>query len=264
MSHYHLTTKNLSVGYSNRTILNDVNLTIPEHKISVILGANGCGKSTLLKTFARLLKPKSGTISLNDIPITEYPTKKLAQIMSFLPQTSIAPEGITVQDLLLRARFPYKKFLSSFSNADFDAVDQAMEQMNITSLKYSTLQQLSGGQQQRVWIAFALTQETPLLFLDEPTTYLDIAYQIEILDRLKKRNEMYGTTIVMVLHDINLSARYADHIFAVGNHQLIGEGTPSEMITPSNMKKIYGLDTIVLEDPLSHTPYIIPKSTVNF
>jgi iron-siderophore transport system ATP-binding protein len=254
-----LKTENTISGYDSKVIVNDISLTVPDGKISVIIGANACGKSTLLKTMARLLKPISGEITLDDKPIGKIPPKQLARVVGLLPQTPIVPEGITVADLVGRGRFPHQKVLSGWSKEDYDAVAQAMEIMKITELANHNIDELSGGQRQRVWIAMALAQQTDILFLDEPTTFLDITYQVEILDLLTDLNQKHNTTIVMVLHDINLSARYADYIFAMREGQLVAEGIPSKIITSDIIKNIYGLDSVVMEDPVSHTPLIIPK-----
>ena len=255
-----LSSKNLSFGYEKQRILNDVTLSIPQNKISVILGANGCGKSTLLKTFSRLLSPKNGTVLLDEKELSAFPSKEVAKILGLLPQSSSAPEGIKVTDLIARGRYPYRKPFSNLTSADFAAMEAAMELMGITELSERCVDELSGGQRQRVWIAFVLAQQTDILLIDEPTTYLDIAYQVEILDLLVDLNRKKQTTIVMVLHDINLSARYADHIFAMKNGTLLSSGPPSKIITPELMQNIYGLNCMVIKDPISNTPLIIPHS----
>ncbi len=254
-----LRAENVDSGYNHKTIVSSVSVTVPKNKISVILGANGCGKSTLLKTFARLLPPQSGQIVLDGKSVAEIPSKQLAKTLGLLPQSSIAPEGIRVLDLVSRGRFPYRQFMKSMSKEDYAAVEEAMEFMGITSLADRCVDELSGGQRQRVWIALALAQQTDILLLDEPTTFLDIAYQIEILDMLTDLNRKRKTTIVMVLHDINLSARYADYLFAMKDGRLKAEGTPKEIITPKLIKDIYGLDCDVMSDPVSNSPMILPK-----
>lgn len=256
---YELTVKELSAGYDGKTILTDVSLAVPKNRISVILGANGCGKSTLLKTFARLLKPESGGILLDGKSIADVPSKKLAQTLGLLPQSPVVPEGITVTDLVARGRFPYRKLFGGLQKEDFTAVEEALSMMGITDLADRCVDELSGGQRQRVWIALALAQQTDILLLDEPTTYLDIAYQVEILDLLLELNKKKRTTIVMVLHDINLSARYADHIFAMYRGSLEAQGSPSEVISRELMKKLYGLDCRIIDDPVSGTPLIVPE-----
>ncbi|MCM3634845.1 ABC transporter ATP-binding protein [Paenibacillus camelliae] len=248
----------LVAGYDSKMILDHVSLQIPSNEISVIIGANACGKSTLLKTLARLIKPASGQVILDGQPIHKIPSKQLARVVGLLPQSPIVPEGITVADLVGRGRYPHQSIFGSWSKRDYEAVAEAMDIMNITELANRNIDELSGGQRQRVWIAMALAQQTDILFLDEPTTFLDITYQVEILDLLTDLNRNYGTTIVMVLHDINLSARYADYIFALRQGKLIAEGPPSEVITSQLIKDVFGLDCTVIQDPISDSPSVIP------
>ncbi|MBQ4901400.1 ABC transporter ATP-binding protein [Paenibacillus sp. Marseille-P2973] len=249
----------LVAGYENKTVIQDVSLVIPSHKISVIIGANGCGKSTLLKTLARLIKPTSGAITLDGKPLGKLPSKPLARVIGMLPQSPIVPEGISVADLVGRGRFPHQSLFGGWTKKDNEAVAEAMRIMDIMEFANHPIDELSGGQRQRVWIAMALAQETDILFLDEPTTFLDITYQVEILDLLTDLNRKHGTTIVMVLHDINLSARYADHIFALHQGKLVAEGEPSEVITSTLVKDIFGLDCTVIEDPISGSPLVVPR-----
>ena len=248
----------LVAGYDSRMILDQVNLQIPSNQISVIIGANACGKSTLLKTLARLIKPSSGQVLLDGQPIHKIPSKQLARIVGLLPQSPIVPEGITVADLVGRGRFPHQSLFGTWSKRDYEAVAEAMEIMKISELANRDMDELSGGQRQRVWIAMALAQQTDILFLDEPTTFLDITYQIEILDLLTDLNRKYGTTIVMVLHDINLSARYADYLFALREGKLLAEGKPSEVITSQLIRDVFGLECTVIQDPVSHSPSVVP------
>ncbi|MBD3921615.1 ABC transporter ATP-binding protein [Paenibacillus sp. PR3] len=245
-------------GYENKTIVQGISLSIPSNRISVIIGANACGKSTLLKTLARLIKPTSGSITLDGKQIDKIPPKQLARVLGLLPQSPIVPEGISVADLVGRGRFPHQTLFSGWSKKDYEAVAEAMEIMKITELANQNIDELSGGQRQRVWIAMALAQQTDILFLDEPTTFLDITYQVEILDLLTDLNRKRGTTIVMVLHDINLSSRYADHIFALRQGKLVAEGEPSKVITSELVKDIFGMDSTVIQDPVSGTPLIVP------
>lgn len=259
MKNHGLAAEHVSAGYDNKIIIDDIQLTVPQNQISVIIGANGCGKSTLLKSFARLLKPNHGTVTLDGKALLTIPPKQLAQQLGLLPQSPVVPEGIKVTDLVSRGRFPYRQMMKSMTREDFRAVEEALEMMGITELADCCVDELSGGQRQRIWIALALAQQTDILLLDEPTTYLDIACQIDILDLLTDLNRKRKVTIVMVLHDINLSARYADYLYAMRNGKLIAEGTPSEIITPNLMQQVFGLDCIVLRDPLSGTPYILPK-----
>lgn len=246
-------------GYDKKIILDQIHLTIPNHKISVIIGANACGKSTLLKTLARLLQPVSGEVLLDGKKLTGMPPKELAKVLGLLPQSPVVPEGIVVADLVARGRFPYQSFFKGLGKQDYQAVEEALGLMGITELANRCVDELSGGQRQRVWIAMALAQQTDILLLDEPTTFLDITYQVEILDLLTDLNRKKGTTIVMVLHDINLSARYADHIFALHRGKLIAQGAPSEIITETLIKQVFDLDCTVIQDPVSGTPLIVPK-----
>ncbi len=246
-------------GYDDKTIIHGIDLEIPKNKISVIIGANGCGKSTLLKTMAKLIKPTEGDVTLDGKAINKYPPKQLARTLGLLPQSPVVPDGITVADLVGRGRFPHQSLFSGWSKKDYEAVEEAMEFMNIQQFANHDIDELSGGQRQRVWIAMALAQQTDILLLDEPTTFLDITYQVEILDLLTNLNRTYGTTIVMVLHDINLSARYADYIFAVKEGKLIAEGKPAEVLTSDLVKSVFDLNCVVIQDPVSHTPLVIPK-----
>ncbi|KYG89727.1 ABC transporter ATP-binding protein [Metasolibacillus sp. FSL H7-0170] len=245
-------------GYEQKMILEDVSIGIPSNKISIIIGANGCGKSTLLKTMARLIKPTGGQVVLDGKSIHQMPPKQLARVLGLLPQSPVVPEGITVADLVGRGRFPHQTLFKGWSKQDYEAVAEALEMMNITEFADRNIDELSGGQRQRVWIAMALAQQTDILFLDEPTTFLDITYQVEILDLLTDLNKKYGTTIVMVLHDINLSARYADYLFALKNGRLLAEGAPQSIITSELIKETFDLDSMVIEDPVSKTPLIVP------
>lgn len=251
--------EHLVAGYDKKVIVNDVSLAIPNGKISVIIGANACGKSTLLKTLVRLIQPVSGEVTLNGKSIDKIPSKKLAQTIGLLPQSPVVPEGIAVADLVGRGRYPHQSFLKGWSKSDSLAVAQALDTMGISDLADQSIDELSGGQRQRVWIAMALAQETDILFLDEPTTFLDITYQVEILDLLTDLNRRRQTTIVMVLHDINLSARYADHIFAMHSGRLIAEGSPEEVITRELVKEVFQLDCRIIRDPVSDSPFLIPK-----
>lgn len=239
---YEFRVEKLTAGYDRKTILHDIDLKLLDGEISAIIGANGCGKSTLLKTMAKLIKPMSGEVILDGKAISKIPAKEFARTLGVLPQERVLPEGITVVDLISRGRYPHHSLLSSMSKADYEAVAEAMEMMDITAFANRDIEALSGGQKQRVWIAMALAQQTDILFLDEPTTFLDITYQVEILDLLTDLNRKYGTTIVMVLHDINLAVRYAEHVFALKEGVLIAEGKASSVITSELIKEVFALD----------------------
>lgn len=259
MEHHSLCAAQVSAGYGQKTIVHDVALEIPAHKISVIIGANGCGKSTLLKTFARLLSPTQGAITLDGKEIATVPSRQLAQTMGLLPQTSFVPEGIRVTELVSRGRYPYRGFWGNLSKADFAAVEEALDLVGMTAMADREVDELSGGQKQRVWLALALAQQTDILLLDEPTTYLDISYQVEILDLLADLNARRGTTVVMVLHDINLAARYADYLYAMRDGRLVASGSPREVVSEELIRKIFGLECVVINDPVAHTPFVVPK-----
>lgn len=258
MKQHLLEARNLVAGYDGKIILDRVSLQIPNNQISVIIGANASGKSTLLKTLARLIRPVSGEVLLDGRSIHAIPTKQLARVIGLLPQSPVVPEGIKVVDLIGRGRYPHQSFFGAWSKQDEEAVAEAMEIMNITELADRHMDELSGGQRQRVWIGMVLAQQTDILLLDEPTTYLDITHQIEILDLLTDLNRKYGKTIVMVLHDINLSARYADYLFAMRQGRLVAEGKPSEVITSQLIQDVFGLDCVVVEDPVSGSPSVVP------
>lgn len=253
-----LETQNITAGYDKKVIIDGIDFSVPHGKITVIIGANACGKSTLLKTIARLIKPFSGDILFDGQSIHKIPPKHLARELGLLPQSPVVPEGITVADLVARGQFPHQAFLKGMSKRDHEAVEDALVNMGILELAECCVDELSGGQRQRVWIAMALAQETDVLLLDEPTTYLDVTHQIEILDLLMDLNRIKGKTIVMVLHDINLSARYADHIFALKQGKVIAEGKPSEVLSSELIKCVFELECTVLNDPISNTPMIIP------
>lgn len=254
-----LKASNIVAGYDKKIIIDGINITIPNNKISVIIGANACGKSTLLKTLCRLIKPVSGEILLDDKSISRISPKQLAKVLGLLPQSPTAPEGITVADLVGRGRFPYQSFFKGLGKKDYEAVEDALKIMGIAALANRSVDELSGGQRQRVWIAMALSQQTDILLLDEPTTFLDISYQIEILDLLTDLNRSRGTTIVMVLHDINLSARYADYLFALRKGRLVAEGEPSHILSEDLIKQVFDLDCRVIRDPVSNSPLIVPR-----
>jgi len=263
MGKHILEARSLVAGYDGNAIIKGLDLTIPEGKISVIIGSNGCGKSTLLKTFCRLNKVMSGNIYLDNKPLSEYDSKEVSKIIGLMPQSPLLPEGITVYDLISRGRFPYRKWFKGMDTNDFKAIDEAMETMGIIELRDRAVDELSGGQRQRVWIALALAQQTDILFLDEPTTFLDISYQVDILDLLGELNRSKKTTIVMVLHDINLSVRYADHIFALKSGNLYAEGDPEKVINEKLIKDVYGLECKVIADPTSNKPMVVPIGKYN-
>ncbi|GMM96752.1 ABC transporter ATP-binding protein [Microbacterium sp. MTN4-26] len=260
MTHAHqLRTESLVAGYAGAVVVDDVDLDVPAGRISVIVGANACGKSTLLKTMSRLLTPESGTVILDGRRIDQIPTKELARSLGLLPQQPIAPEGIVVSELVGRGRHPHQKLFRSWTTEDDVAVAHALDATGVNDLADRPIDELSGGQRQRVWIAMALAQETGVLLLDEPTTFLDVSHQVEVLDLLTDLNRRRGTTIVMVLHDINLAARYADHLFALRRGRLLASGPPSEVITRELIRDVFDLDSLVIADPVSGSPMVLPR-----
>ncbi|MDR0525869.1 MAG: ABC transporter ATP-binding protein [Spirochaetaceae bacterium] len=254
-----LSARNLRVGYGGVPILRDLSLEVPKNRISIIIGPNACGKSTLLKTFGGFIKPVSGGVFLKGESIREIPSKNLARLLGFLPQSPMAPEGLVTADLVGRGRFPHQRFWRAWTQEDYRAVAEALETLGLLALADKKVEELSGGQRQRVWIALALAQETDILLLDEPTTFLDLAHQIAILDQLTLLNRRCGTTMVMVLHDINLAARYGDYIFALKKGALITEGPPEKAITKEIIREVFNLDCLVIPDPVYGSPLIIPK-----
>ncbi|WP_240232168.1 ABC transporter ATP-binding protein [Devosia lacusdianchii] len=250
-----------TIGYDNRVISKELSVSIPDRSFTVIVGANACGKSTLLRALSRLIKPSAGRVVLDGQAIGSYPAKEVARRLGLLPQTSIAPEGITVADLIARGRYPHQKLLRQWSREDEAAVISAMEATKVTELSHRLVDELSGGQRQRVWVAMVLAQETPLLLLDEPTTFLDITHQIELLELLEGLNRRDGQTIVAVLHDLNHACRYASHIIAMRDGAVIAEGPPREIVTAELVEAVFGLPCIIIDDPIAHTPLVIPRGS---
>ncbi|MFB9278498.1 ABC transporter ATP-binding protein [Cohnella cellulosilytica] len=248
---------NVTIQYEDRVISRDLSVQIPDGSYTVIVGPNACGKSTLLRTLSKLLKPSVGQVLLDGKGIAAYKSKEVARKLGLLPQSSTAPDGITVADLVAHGRYPYQSFIRQWTDEDEQAVMSAMRLTDTSELSHRFVDELSGGQKQRVWVAMALAQQTPLLLLDEPTTYLDIAHQIELLELFKDLNEQ-GRTIVAVLHDLNHAARYATHMIAMRNGQLIAQGDPREIVTERLVEDVFGLKCTVIDDPVSHTPLVVP------
>ncbi|WP_322893446.1 MULTISPECIES: ABC transporter ATP-binding protein [unclassified Yoonia] len=260
MSDAALVAQSLTAGYADSIVLSDLNLSVPRGQITAIVGANACGKSTLLRTMSRLLVPSGGQMLLDGAQIHKMPPRALAQRLGLLPQQPVAPDGITVADLVSRGRHPHHGLLSRWTPADDSAVAQALAATGTTDLADRDVDALSGGQRQRVWIAMALAQQTDVLLLDEPTTFLDIAHQIEVLDLLIDLNKAAGTTIVMVLHDLNLAARYADHIIALAGGKLHAAGPPDQVLTTTMVRAVFGLACSIMIDPASGRPMMLPHS----
>jgi iron complex transport system ATP-binding protein len=253
-----LSAQQVTLGYGDRAVVSELDLSVPDQRITVIVGPNACGKSTLLRGMARLLRPSSGAVLLDGDAIHRQSTRHVARTLGLLPQNPVAPEGVTVVDLVGRGRHPHQGRFRRWSDADERAVAEALELTDTTELADRVVDELSGGQRQRVWIAMALAQATDLLLLDEPTTYLDIAHQVEMLDLLADLNHRRGTTVVMVLHDLNLSARYAHHLVVLKAGRIVAEGTPAEVVTEEAVHHAFGLDSRVILDPVSRTPLVVP------
>ena len=253
-----LVAEEVSLGYGDRAVVDDLTVRVPDRAVTVVVGANACGKSTLLRGMARLLRPTSGAVLLDGAAIHRQPTKQVARTLGLLPQAPVAPEGVTVADLVGRGRHPHQGRFRRWSADDERAVAEALDLTGTTGLAGRVVDELSGGQRQRVWIAMALAQETDLLLLDEPTTYLDLAHQVEMLDLLADLNARRGTTVVMVLHDLNLAARYADHLVAMAGGRIAAEGGPEAVVTEEVVRDVFGLDCRVVTDPVSRTPLVVP------
>ncbi|AXK37704.1 ABC transporter ATP-binding protein [Streptomyces armeniacus] len=249
----------LTLAYDQRTIARNLDVAVPDESFTVIVGPNACGKSTLLRALSRMLKPAAGTVLLDGTDIHTLPAKRVARTLGLLPQSSIAPDGITVADLVARGRYPHQGLLRQWSRDDERIVTEAMTSTGVADLADRFVEELSGGQRQRVWIAMALAQETPLLLLDEPTTYLDIAHQIEVLDLCAGLHES-GRTVVAVLHDLNHAARYATHLIAMRDGAIVAEGEPAEVMTADLVEEVFELPCRVIDDPESGTPLVIPAA----
>jgi iron complex transport system ATP-binding protein len=253
-----LRAQDITVGYTKtESILAHVDVDIPDGEFTVIIGPNACGKSTLLKTLAWMLNPRGGSVLLDDRGITSYSRKAVARELGLLPQTPRSPDGITVSDLVARGRYPHQSMLRQWSAADEEAVIEAMEAAGVTELAARSIDELSGGQRQRVWIAMVLAQDTQLLLLDEPTTYLDITHQVEVLN-LARRLQREGRTVVVVLHELNLAFRYATHLVVMSQGKIVAQGDPSEIVTARLIHDVYGLECLVIEDPVNGRPLVIP------
>ncbi|SDD25076.1 ABC transporter ATP-binding protein [Actinokineospora iranica] len=253
-----LRAENLRLAYEKRIVIDGVDLTIPSGKVTVIVGANACGKSTLLRGMSRLLTPDEGAVYLDGQSIHRMRTRDLARQLGILPQSPVAPEGMTVRELVGRGRSPHQTWWRQWSPDDGDAVGQALASTSMTDLADRPVDELSGGQRQRAWIAMALAQDTPFLLLDEPTTYLDLAHQIDVLDLIADLNLAAARTVVMVLHDLNQASRYADHVVAMKSGRVVAEGDPADVVTAELVHDVFGLRCEVITDPLSGTPLVVP------
>ncbi|MEJ8644911.1 ABC transporter ATP-binding protein [Streptomyces sp. MS1.HAVA.3] len=257
-----LTAENVTLGYDQRVIAENLSVEIPDNSFTVIVGPNACGKSTLLRALSRMLKPSAGRVLLDGQAIGSMPAKKVAKTLGLLPQSSIAPDGITVADLVSRGRYPHQGLLRQWSAEDERVVNESMASTGVAELADRAVDELSGGQRQRVWIAMALAQQTPLLLLDEPTTYLDIQHQIDVLDLCAELHEEQGRTLVAVLHDLNHAARYATHLIAMRGGEVVAQGPPAEVVTAELVEKVFGLRCQIIDDPETGTPLVIPAARV--
>jgi len=255
-------TKNINISYGNVDIVENLNLEIPKGKITTIIGANGCGKSTILKTIARILTAKSGEIYINSKNIKKQSSTEIAKNMAVLPQSPQAPNGLTVEELIAYGRFPHKSGFRSDKKEDKEIVDWALKATGIYEFKNRKIEDLSGGQRQRAWIAMALAQKTDILLLDEPTTYLDLAHQLEVLEVLDELNKKYNTTIVMVIHELNNAARFAHHMIGIKKGKICCEGTPEEVMTKENLRELFNIDSEIVEDPRTKKPVCITYDMV--
>jgi iron complex transport system ATP-binding protein len=248
----------LELAYDDRVVTRELGIEIPDGSFTIIVGPNACGKTTLLRALARLLKPRRGGVYLDGELITSRPSKEVARQLGLLPQSAIAPDGISAADLVARGRYPHQRLLRQWSPDDARAVAAAMEATRVDDLGDRIVDELSGGQRQRVWLAMALAQETPILLLDEPTTFLDIAHQVEVLDLCAELHAERGRTLVAVLHDLNHACRYATHLVAMRDGAIVAQGEPAETVTAELVEEVFGLPCRVIDDPETGTPLVVP------
>lgn len=253
-----LAARNLAVSYDTRAVLKDVSLDIPDGQFSVIVGPNACGKSTLVKALARVLKAQNGQVLLDGAEVASYAPKEVSRRLGMLPQAPQIPEGIVVEDLVARGRYPHQGLLRQWSPQDAEAVDAALRRARVQDLRDRLLTELSGGQRQRVWIAMALAQQTPLLLLDEPTTFLDISHQVEVLN-LCRRLQREGVTVVAVLHDLNLAFRYAQHLIVMTGGEIVAQGSSGSIVSAGLIERVFELPCRIIDDPETGTPLVIPR-----
>jgi iron complex transport system ATP-binding protein len=248
----------LTVGYDGADVVAGLDLEIPGEKVTAVVGANGCGKSTLLRALARIVRPRAGTVLLDGRSIRELPSREVARRLGLLPQSPVAPDALTVEDLVARGRYPHQGLFRQWSPDDEAAVEEALVATSMIDLRARPVDELSGGQRQRAWIAMTLAQQTSLLLLDEPTTFLDLAHQIEVLDLLDALVAERGRTVVMVLHDLNQACRYADHLVALRDGRIHAAGAPGDVVDAAFVRDVFGLDARVVEDPVTGTPLCVP------
>lgn len=250
----------MTLAYDRRTVAEELTVAVPDRSFTVVIGPNACGKSTLLRALARMLRPTTGAVLLDGEDIHRRPARQVARTLGLLPQSSIAPDGITVAELVARGRYPHQGLLRQWSRDDERVVGESMAATGVADLADRLVDELSGGQRQRVWIAMVLAQQTPLLLLDEPTTYLDIAHQIEVLDLCARLHEEQGRTLVVVLHDLNHAARYATHLIAMRDGRVVAAGEPRQVVTAELVTEVFGLPCRVIADPETGTPLVVPAA----
>ncbi|MEO7079774.1 MAG: ABC transporter ATP-binding protein [Rhodococcus sp. (in: high G+C Gram-positive bacteria)] len=256
-----LVAEDLTLGYGDRIVVENLGLEVRTGVITTVIGPNGCGKSTLLRALGRLLKPKSGRVVLDGKAISSMRTKDVARVLGMLPQAPVAPEGLTVADLVSRGRHPHQSWIRQWSSDDESEVADALELTGVGDLADRPVDELSGGQRQRAWISMALAQGTDILLLDEPTTYLDLAHSLEVLDLIDRLHEDLGRTVIMVLHDLNLAIRYSDQIIVMSQGKIVEAGRPQDVISEKLLLDVFGLEARVIEDPVSDRPLIVPIGT---
>lgn len=249
---------NLTLGYGQKVIVKDLTVAIPDGHFTAIIGPNGCGKSTLLRALSRLMKPQQGQVVLDGEAILRLGSKEVARRVGILAQNATTPGDITVQELIARGRYPHQPLFSRWRQQDEEAVQQAMKATGVSQLASQPVDTLSGGQRQRAWIAMILAQQTAIMLLDEPTTWLDISHQIDLMELLQNLNQHQGYTIVAVLHDLNQACRYASHLIAMRDGQVIAEGAPCEVVNTELIERIYGIKSLIIDDPVAGTPLVVP------
>lgn len=249
---------NLTLGYGRHRVAEDLSVAIPDGHFTAIIGPNGCGKSTLLRTLSRLMKPMQGDVVLDGKAIGHYATKEVARRIGLLAQNASTPGDITVRELVMRGRYPHQPLFTRWRKEDDEAVNRAMQATGVSELAGQSVDTLSGGQRQRAWIAMVLAQETTIMLLDEPTTWLDISYQIDLLELLSTLNREQGYTLAAVLHDLNQACRYATHLIALREGKVVAQGAPKEIVTPELIEDVYGMRCMIIDDPVAHTPLIVP------
>lgn len=257
-STFRLRGENLTLGYGKKIIVRDLSVSIPDGHFTAIIGPNGCGKSTLLRTLSRLMSPVEGSVFLDGEQIQRFASKEVARRIGLLAQNATTPGDITVQELVSRGRYPHQQLFTRWRKEDNEAVKRAMQATGITDLAQQSVDTLSGGQRQRAWIAMVLAQETSIMLLDEPTTWLDISHQIDLLELLSELNRTQGYTLAAVLHDLNQACRYATHLIALRDGEIVAQGAPKEIVTPDLIARIYGMRCMIIDDPVAGTPLVVP------